>query len=123
MLRFGSPAVSAGRWLTAAIDAGRNEAFIARAGARIVGILDRTRGGACTEVGLFVAPDVRRRGIGRELVAHALARPRAGVLIADCHRENTAAVEFLRVLGFSTAEQRGCEVRWVRYGTLQAPVT
>ena len=47
---------------------------------------------------LFVAPDLRGRGLGRCLVEHAVAR--CGVRRVDVNEENTQAAGFYARLGF-----------------------
>ena len=47
---------------------------------------------------LFLAPEFHRRGGGRRLIEHALARHRE--LTVDVNEQNTAAVEFYKACGF-----------------------
>ena len=47
---------------------------------------------------LFLAPEFHRRGGGRRLIEHALARHRE--LTVDVNEQNTAAVDFYKACGF-----------------------
>jgi putative acetyltransferase len=49
--------------------------------------------------GLFVDPEFHQQGIGTALVAHAASRSH-GALAVDVNKQNSAAVEFYRRLGF-----------------------
>lgn len=103
-----------------ALDAGRNDAVIATGNDGIVGVLDVTARGTCTEFGVFVAAGARRRGIGRALLERLLART-PGRLVADCRADNVAAVGLLRALRFELTERNGNEIRWTRRRGVECP--
>ena len=58
--------------------------------------------------GLFVAPEVQRSGVGRALVAHALAL-RGGVLALEVYARNLGALAFYRRLGFVESGRRATD--------------
>lgn len=47
---------------------------------------------------LFVAPDARGGGVGRQLVAHAIGQ--CGATMVDVNEQNEQAVGFYRKMGF-----------------------
>jgi ribosomal-protein-alanine N-acetyltransferase len=73
--------------------------------------LARLAGDELEILNLAVAPGQRRRGLGRRLVAEALARARArgaGKCWLEVRASNRAALEFYRALGFREhARRRG----------------
>lgn len=75
---------------------------------RLVGYVVRTvRGQSLTIDNLAVAPEWRRRGVGRALVRHS-CRARGGglprIVLADVREQNTPAQLFFRAVGFSCRE-------------------
>ncbi|TCW83055.1 GNAT family N-acetyltransferase [Burkholderia sp. SRS-46] len=66
--------------------------------AGFIGLLDGSIGG------LFVAPAMHGRGIGRALVAHALALK--GTLELEVYADNRAACAFYERLGFEEISRR-----------------
>lgn len=54
--------------------------------------------------GIFIAPDQQGRGIGRMLIAHALARK--GALSLEVYTRNQRAVRFYAALGFREMSRR-----------------
>ncbi|MBK1663299.1 GNAT family N-acetyltransferase [Rhodospirillum rubrum] len=77
------------------------ETWVACSGGSAVGfisLLDTFIGG------LFVAPDQQGRGIGKALVAHALAR--TGELRLEVYTANQQAVSFYTSLGFKELSRR-----------------
>lgn len=57
--------------------------------------------------GLFVAPDWQGRGIGRKLVAQALARK--GALSLEVYTRNDQALRFYTALGFTEISRRATD--------------
>jgi len=74
---------------------------VVRAGDRIVAVLATSPGWVDQ---LYVAPDAQGRGIGRSLVADAMARS-AGALDLWAFQRNTRARAFYESLGFTEAER------------------
>ncbi len=54
--------------------------------------------------GIFIAPENQGQGIGRQLIAHALARK--GALSRDVYRRNEQALRFYAALGFREISRR-----------------
>ncbi len=54
--------------------------------------------------GIFIAPDRQGFGVGRKLIAHALARK--GELSLEVYTANEQAVRFYRALGFNEVSRR-----------------
>ena len=76
-------------------------------GERVAGfVLGRTIADEMEILNLAVAPDYRRQGIGRHLLARALGQG-ARTCWLEVRAANQAALEFYRALGFVQANRRG----------------
>jgi GNAT superfamily N-acetyltransferase len=88
---------------------------VARDDNDIVALLDFARDGDSVEIGLFIAAEHRRRGLGRTLLeAVPLAAPDTAVLVAYCAADNYPALAFLRATGFHADRWVGGTTRWWR---------
>ncbi|MFE1762703.1 GNAT family N-acetyltransferase [Streptomyces angustmyceticus] len=89
------------------------ESWVAERGGVVVGLLGPLRGGSgdgdgdgngASVGGLFVAPEARKSGVGRELLEHAAASH--GALSLEVSEENDAARGFFAHLGFTERGRR-----------------
>jgi len=118
--RFCSSSTASVAWLLGDLARPDHSAIIARSEADVVGLLDYVTFASSAEFGVVVDARLRRRGIARAMLAQLLTSlPASYEVLADCRRDNIAAIGFLRAGGFSVTRDSGLEVRWQRRGLLR----
>ena len=89
-------------------------AFVAESNGTIVGELSLRVRGERAVFGMVVARGQRRRGIGRQLVAAAIAKARERSVVCieiEVYAHNRAAIKLYRTMGFVEHGERGTEER------------
>lgn len=110
--RFCSTAHSSVDWFAESLRHARHRAIVAWCATDAVALLDYVDLGRTLELGLFVAAEHRRRGLGTHLMRRLLVLARGVTIVAHTRADNVAAIGLLRSCGFRLVWQDSNEVRF-----------
>jgi RimJ/RimL family protein N-acetyltransferase len=96
------------RWLAASLQRPDRRLMVAEMNGEPVGTVRLDRAAGQSELSWTVAPAHRGRGLGKAMVAQALAETEAAVVIASIRADNIASLRIAESCGFRrVAEQDG----------------